>query len=530
MVETSDQSGNKEIWKKDENETRPRRKLYSKRKESKIKKLARKLKKWYNTTFRANAVPNPYKYFSKQRGIASAKRRKQFFQRLKSSIFSSNKSVVEINSDVRQKRKSSRKSSKLKKELKKIALKPITDLTKKKKINIYTKFQREVLLNTIKEPIAGLFSNKKSGGSSKTKRSFKYYFEKEQRKLRQEKYKKIKNNIITAPVRLIKSTARSLKKFFKFILNFRKQFALLRNDLNRISINSELKDRLIYTYLNSTLSFLLSFILIFFINQIVTVYLLSLYNIPTILHSMGGFINYSDRYRQIMDYLDIIYLVGPFSYLWTRLNIIVIFGTAPFLSLLLAVFFYRLYGIAKTKLRFLKVFFLWSLINSFNMFFGAYIAGAITRTGFIKFSEWIFFSNKYDIGEIIMMTCSMIVLITIGYFTRTFFLKAADHKDLTIQRNRIYYLFAQVLLPYISGILVLLLISVPYIVHFNIFIYLTIAFVVVTSVVSPRGFQKENITVIKQKRDYNILKLGTFLLLLILLVFKIFFYKGITII
>ncbi len=527
MQDTIDQSGKKEVWKKEEMSSPSRRKRYSKHKGSKLRKILKKFKKWYKSTFKINSTPNPHKYFNKLIKRAAIKRRKQTYAALRLSFQKLFAKKEQLNTRSR-KRKFSIKRKKIQKEIKKVAINPIVDLTKKKKTNIYVKFERELLLKKIKAPVTNLFKKESISSKKSKKRTFTYYFEREQRKLRSQRFKQFKLKIVTAPKRFIKGTLKGTKKVLKFIFGIRKEYRLLKIDFIRVKENVELKNRLVYTYLNSTISFLLSFIIIFFINQIVTVYVCSLYNIPTLLHSFGGFINYNSRYRQIMDYFDIIYLVGPYSYLWTRFNIIVIFGAAPFLSLLMAVLFYKLFLISKTKLKFLKLFFLWSLINSFNMFFGAYIAGAITRSGFIKFSEWIFYSNKYDISEIIMMVCSMIVLITIGYFTRTFFLKAADHKDLTIPKNRIYYLFAQVLLPYLSGILFLVLISVPYIVHFNIFIYLPIFLVVATAVVSPRGFQKENVSVSRHKRDYNILKYGTFLLFLIILIFKMFFYKGIT--
>jgi len=531
MQETFDQSGKKEVWKNEDVLSRPKKKSSSKHRENKIKKLLKKIRKWYKTNFKANSVPNPYKYFNKQRRYAESKKRRQRLSRLKESfieIFKNDDSQKQTT----QKRKTGNRRKKIQKELKKLALKPITNFTSKKKTeeNIYVKYQRRILLKNIKDPITNLFKKKITGVTPKKKKSFNYYFQKEQRKLRTKRYNQIKLNISNIPYRFLKGTIKIFKKLFKIIFSFRKEYRLFKEDILRVFKNTDIRSRLIYTYLNSTLSFLLSFIIVFFINQLITIYVCTIYNVPTLLHSLGGFINYSPHYRQIMDYLDIIYLVGPYSYLWTRFNIIIIFGAAPFISLLLAVVFYKLFGITKSKVRFLRLFFLWSMINSFNMFFGAYIVGAITRSGFIKCVEWIFFSRKYDIEEIIIMVLSSIVLITIGFFSRTFFLRISDHKELTISKNRRYYLIAQILLPYLTGIAFLILISFPNLVHYNLFIYLPILLVVITAVVSPRGFQKENVTVVRNKRDYNILKYGAFLLFLIILVFKIFFYKGITLI
>ena len=224
MQETIDQSGKKEVWKKEDVLSRPQKKYSNKHRENKIKKLLKKIRKWYKTNIKANTVPNPYKYFNKQRRNAESKKRKQKIAKLKESfkeIFKNDDSQKQTT----QKRKTGNRRKKIQKELKKLALKPITNFTKKnkKEENIYVKYQRRILLKNIKDPIINLFKKKAKGVTSKRKKSFNYYFQKEERKLRLQRYKQIKSSTLNIPYRFVTGTLKIFKKLFKIIFSFRKE-------------------------------------------------------------------------------------------------------------------------------------------------------------------------------------------------------------------------------------------------------------------------------------------------------------------
>ncbi|MBM3437333.1 MAG: hypothetical protein FJY07_14100 [Bacteroidetes bacterium] len=150
-----------------------------------------------------------------------------------------------------------------------------------------------------------------------------------------------------------------------------------------------------------------------------------------------------------------------YSYLYTRVALIVIFGTGPLASLIIAFVFYRLYLWARTTTEFAKLFFLWGSFHAFNLFFGSYISGVLTRTGFIYTSEWLFISNIFDVEEIIFLIISIVVLLIIGYFATKQFLHAASSASLIDPKYRTLYILGQVVIPWLAGNIILFLSNAP---------------------------------------------------------------------
>ncbi len=335
-------------------------------------------------------------------------------------------------------------------------------------------------------------------------------YQRELRYKRKQKIKKFISDIITFPQRSINKIRSSLRKTIRNILNIKEKWNTLLLNISRIKSNPELKSRFVFTYFNSTLAFFTTFILIYFLNQVLTSLICSAYSIPIVLY-----------------YFDIIYQVGPYSSLWNRFNIIIIYGSAPFFSLLLSVIFYQLYKISKNKFKYLRIYFLWGMINSFNFFFGAYIVGAITRSGFIYFTEWIFFSYVFDIEEIIFMVSSLISLVSIGYFSSDFFLSSADNKELISFKNKPFYKFTQIFLPWLSGIILLLLFNLPNITVYNLLTYASLLLMIVPSMLDYNNYKTQQIIIVKSKQKYTFLKWSLIVSLIVIILIRILLNNGI---
>jgi hypothetical protein len=141
--------------------------------------------------------------------------------------------------------------------------------------------------------------------------------------------------------------------------------------------------------------------------------------------------------------------------------LVVIFGIGPVVSLILGFVFFRLYVITRFRSVFMKTFFLWSAIHAFNLFFGAYIAGVITRTGFVYSSEWLFLTGVLDIKEIVFLVLAVISLIIIGYYSTKHFLYTANAHNLIESKIRGMYIISKVMVPWILGNLILFLVNLP---------------------------------------------------------------------
>lgn len=326
-----------------------------------------------------------------------------------------------------------------------------------------------------------------------------------QRELREKRNKKIKkliNDLKTLPKRSIRFISNTAKSIFDYIINIKSKFYDLKTNIARINSDKELKSRFIFSYTNSTTAFISTFLFVYFANQIITSLLCASYSIPIVLY-----------------YFDIIYQVGPYSTLWNRFNILIINGSAPFFSLLLSVLFYRFFKFTKTRFKYLRIYMLWGMIHAFIFFFGAYIVGAITRSGFVYFTEWLFFSYMFDIEEIIFMVCCLIALLSIGYFSSDFFLSTADNKDLISFKNKKYFKYAQIFLPWLTGIIILIIFNIPNITVYNLLIYSSLLLIIIPAMLDYQNYKTQQIVIVKSKQKYSFLKwniIGSILLIIII--------------
>ena len=126
------------------------------------------------------------------------------------------------------------------------------------------------------------------------------------------------------------------------------------------------------------------------------------------------------------------------------------------------------------------------------MFFGAYIVGFITRTEFIYTSEWLFLSNVFDIEEIIFTLISFGMLIVIGRIVTPLFLVSSGSVTLIKPEFRLYFILSQLILPWLVGVFVLFLITLPHYYIPLIFKTITPALILVPSLIiyNSRRFAK----------------------------------------
>ena len=221
----------------------------------------------------------------------------------------------------------------------------------------------------------------------------------------------------------------------------RKQF---RDNLRTIFTSSELRQKFGFAYLHSTAYFTLAFILIYIIYQVITILLASSYSIPIVWY-----------------YYQLKFPLYTYSPLYTRMAMVVIFASGPILSLMLAFVFLRMYFSKNYIARRFKLFFLWGFICGVNMFFGAYISGFITRTEFIYTSEWLFMSHVFAVEEIVFAIIATVSLIIIGRIITPLFLLSSGSVTLIKPEFRLHFILSVVILPWITGMVILFLITLP---------------------------------------------------------------------
>lgn len=200
----------------------------------------------------------------------------------------------------------------------------------------------------------------------------------------------------------------------------------------------------IFTSINSLLSFLLAFWLMYYLSQMASILAAHLYEVPAVLHS----------YR-------IFWPLYTYSTLYTRKALIIMFGIGPLAALILGFICYHIFIRVRTFNSYLKSLIIWLVFHGVNMFFGAYIIGFITRTGFIYSTEWIFYSNVFDIEEIIFLIISIVAMIIFGFFSTRQFLFATTVSNIIEPKIRIVYIFGQIVIPWFLGFMIIYISNLP---------------------------------------------------------------------
>lgn len=210
----------------------------------------------------------------------------------------------------------------------------------------------------------------------------------------------------------------------------------------KVAKNEEQRRKFINTAITSTIVYIISFLFIYLIFQLATVMVALHYNIPTTLFFHG------------------IRWPGPDSPLWNFDSVITTFMAGPVISLIIGVMLMALFYvfIVKDGFAFLKLFFVWSYIHAFNMFFGAFIVGVITEKGFGYAQEWLYLTTT---DKYIISTISIFVLALIGFFSTSHFLQCSLSYYIIRRENRILFIASQVFIPWLVGSFLILFIKIP---------------------------------------------------------------------
>lgn len=218
----------------------------------------------------------------------------------------------------------------------------------------------------------------------------------------------------------------------------------IRENFRKLFTTADLRQKFGFGFLYSTAYYILSFMLVYLIYQVVTIMVASSFNIPVTWY-----------------YYELKFPLYTYSPLYTRSALVTIFASGPVISLMLAFVFLKLFFTKNQFFKRFKLFYLWGFINGANMFFGAYIAGFITRTEFIYTSEWLFMSNMFDIEEIIFTVISFVMMVIIGRIVTPLFLLSSGSVTLIKPEFRLFFIISQVIMPWLAGMVILFLLTLP---------------------------------------------------------------------
>jgi hypothetical protein len=191
------------------------------------------------------------------------------------------------------------------------------------------------------------------------------------------------------------------------------------------------------------------------------------------------------------------------SPLWNRLNILIVTGLPPFLSLALALFLIQVVFKIPRFSGLQKLFILWSSFHLFNHFFGAFPSGIVTDEGFGYVAAWLYLNTAF---KFMFSLISLFILGLIGYQTSKQILETSDSAHRIKGDNRLSFLLFQMALPWFIGTVAMLLLRIPE--NFN-YPYETLMFFSMGFMVFPSFFNDKvkpelNMLKIKKRRSINL--------------------------
>jgi len=215
---------------------------------------------------------------------------------------------------------------------------------------------------------------------------------------------------------------------------------LMNNDvLNPSAAGSPTAEKQRIVAANSTIFFLLTYLLCYLASQLATIKTAFTARIPSVFFQGHLEFKIADSAWRPANVFSV-YAVGP--------------GIALGLALVAAVLFF--WNRKKRGLQ--KTFFLWTFLHGCNIFFGSLIAGTITQSGFWYAIRWSGFSNT---AVWIVAFIFILILLGIGILAAPAFLIACDSISLMEFQNRGKMLAATVFAPWLFGNIFLTILKFP---------------------------------------------------------------------
>ncbi len=192
--------------------------------------------------------------------------------------------------------------------------------------------------------------------------------------------------------------------------------------------------------INSTASFVLAYLLVFYINQMMFVLTGGMYSYPI-----------------SIDYASYWFHIEPSE--WTHDAVFLIFSAgyvATFLIGLLSVLaFYNLLSDPFP----VKIFFFWLFIHSSTYFFGGLFLGNLLTQGIGHVFNWMYLQ---DTAKLILALVGFFGLLTVSLFSFQMIATSSNsYFGRFTERNAPFFLTAQVFVPYVLGSVLLFLYYFP---------------------------------------------------------------------
>ena len=196
---------------------------------------------------------------------------------------------------------------------------------------------------------------------------------------------------------------------------------------------------------------------------------------------------------------------------WNQPNVILTFSAGPVASVFFGMICLRLFFKYRKEKGWTRLFYLWGYHHGFNLFFGSYVAGVISRSGFRHASNWAAIPMEV---EYMIAIGAMVCMFLVGFLSVKFFLQMAISQSLLVNHKRNRFITALVLFPWAMGSLTIILLKSPKITYNEALVLLMMFTSVVPVYISQRFFYEVSIIKYEKRIRLNWLYLGALVLFL----------------
>lgn len=174
-------------------------------------------------------------------------------------------------------------------------------------------------------------------------------------------------------------------------------------------------------------------------------------------------------YPSVMYYYKLMFLID--SGAWTPDAVKLLFSLAPLVSVFFGIAFLLIFIQIYDNLGHFKIFFLWCFAYAAIWSFGALLAGTILDKGVGYVVMYFYFM---DTGKLILSLFALSMLLLISTATTKWFLFSANsYFNQLNEHNRAFFTFAHIIFPLIIGTFLMILVKLPKITYYELFVLLT---------------------------------------------------------
>ncbi len=209
---------------------------------------------------------------------------------------------------------------------------------------------------------------------------------------------------------------------------------------------------------NSTASYVLAFLLIFYLNHFVKIIVAGSYGFDL------GF-----------DWYNIDYYIKPYE--WTHDSVKLIYSSGPILILIIGLIsLIAFWSLVEEPAR-IKIFFLWLSLHAFNFFFGGLLIGNLFKKGVGHVFNWMYLT---DTTKMIVALLGFLGLLGTAYFmSKPAAITANSYFNKLNERNFPFFISSQLIVPFVFGTLIYLGFFLPQILFQEAYSWISLALILI---------------------------------------------------